>query len=414
MDWPSLVPMRQEFDDSTVADLEGEIVAGIRAQLARSHVVRGGTVAVGVGSRGISPIGQVVSTVIRELKAAGLKPFIVPAMGSHGGSTAEGQLKVLADYGVSRETVGAEVRATMETKVLGKTPQGVEVHGDVNAYGADHIVLVSRIKPHTDFKAEIESGLCKMLCIGLGKRNGAERIHAAGLADTIPEAARVALATGRVLLGVALVENPFDRPAVVRVAGPDQFHDTDRELLVIAKRILPRLPVNVLHLLVVDQIGKNISGAGMDTNVVGTWRLTGYGERVPDYRYVAALRLTEKTHGNASGIGLADFTTMALVDAIDSESTYINSLTSMMTNAARIPMTFPNDRACLETAVAIAGRASGGVPRIGRIKNTMELDLFWVSQAVAKDIEAAGAAEPCGPAGPFTFDARGNLMGLGG
>ena len=299
MKWPPMISMRQEFDSASLDDLEGELARGIRDRLARSQWEAGQSVAVGVGSRGVSPLRRVVSTVVRELSAAGLKPFIVPAMGSHGGATAEGQRQVLAELGVTAEAVGAEIRATMETVLLGKTPRGVEIYWDANAFGADRVVVIGRVKPHTDFKGEIESGLCKITAVGLGKRKGAEKIHENGLAETIPEGASVALATGKVLMGIALVENPFDQPAIVKVVGPDQFLQTDRELLALAKRMLPRIPTDSLHLLVVDEMGKNISGAGMDTNVVGMYRLLGYGERKPDYRYLAALRLTEASHGNA-------------------------------------------------------------------------------------------------------------------
>ena len=410
--WPLMTPMRQEFDVTTVPDLESELSAQIQDRLAKAKVIEGGSVAVGVGSRGVSPIRRVVSTIVAELKAAGLKPFIVPAMGSHGGSTAAGQEDVLAQYGISEQTVGCEVRATMETHILGQTPQNVQIHGDANAYSADHVVIVARVKPHTDFKADIESGLCKMLSIGLGKRSGAETIHAAGIAETIPEAATVALGTGKILFGVALVENAFDRPAVVKVAADDEFHSTDRELLVIAKRMLPRLPVDSLDLLVVDEMGKNISGAGMDTNVVGTWRLHASSDRTPDYRYLAALRLTPESNGNASGIGMADFTTRALVDAIDFEASNINAVTSLVTTSVRVPITFETDRICLETGVSVANRLSPSDPRVGRIKNTMELETFWVTQSIADELERAGRAKPDGQPQPFEFDGEGRLAGL--
>lgn len=412
--WPLMVPMRQEFDGSTVPDLEAELSTQIRDRLATANVTDEGTVAVGVGSRGVSPIRRVVATVVAELKAAGLNPFVVPAMGSHGGSTAAGQREVLAEYGISEQTVGCEVRATMETTILGRTSRNVQIHGDANAYAADHVVIIARVKPHTDFTADIESGLCKMLSIGLGKRNGAETIHAAGLAETIPDAASVALGTGKILFGVALVENAFDRTAELRVAADRDFHSMDRELLVVAKRLLPRLPANRLHLLVVDEIGKNISGAGMDTNVVGSWRLQSSSDRTPDYRFVAALRLTRESKGNAAGIGMADFTTRTLVDAIDFEASYINGITSLMTTAFRIPMTFETDKSCLETGVSVAKRLDPGNPRIGRIRNTMELESFWVTQSVADELEQAGLADRIGAPEPFDFDQNGGLAGLPG
>ena len=285
MDWPQFVPMQQEFDAREVVDLEGELVEGIRASLAGNRAKPGESVAVGVGSRGVSPIQQVTTTVVRELKSSGLRPFIVPAMGSHGGGTADGQRHVLAERGITESNVAAPVRATMETHLLGTTPGGVDVHLDVNAFRADHVVIIARVKPHTSFRADIESGLCKMLAVGLGKRAGAASIHEAGLAETIPEAASVIIDSGKLLFGVALVENAFDRPSLARICAPGEFHQADRELLIEAKRILPRIPTDQLDLLIVDEIGKDISGTGhgheCDRNVASNWRRANAGLRIP-------------------------------------------------------------------------------------------------------------------------------------
>lgn len=406
-----MVPMRQHFDGATVADLDGEVSRGIREQINKGRAKAGETVAIGVGSRGVSPIRQVVSAVVREVKAAGLLPFIVPAMGSHGGGTAEGQRRVLSEYGITEANVGAPVRATMDTVILGVTSAGADVYGDLYAYGADHVVIIARVKPHTGFRSDIESGLCKMLSVGLGKRAGAARIHEGALAETIPAAAAVALGTGKVLFGVALVENAFDRPYKVKVAGPDEFLRTDRELLVEAKRILPRIPTDHLHLLVVDQMGKNYSGTGMDTNVIGMWRRIG-GERKPDYGWLAVLRLSKASEGNAAGIGLADFTTQALVEAMDREQTYVNALTALVPFMARIPVTYPSDRECLESAAGLAQRSARGAVRAGRIRNTLELDQFWVTPEVAAEMERAGSAQACGRPAPFAFNGAGELEGL--
>ena len=411
LEWPAMAPMRQRFEDEAVDDLDGVISRGVRARLAQARPAPGASVAIGVGSRGVSPILQVVSVVVRELKDAGLRPFVVPAMGSHGGGTAEGQRRVLTEYGISEEQIGAPVRATMETKLLGTTPQGVEVHGDANAFGADHVAIIGRVKPHTAFRAEIESGLCKMLTVGLGKRKGAERIHEGGLAETIPAAAEVVLATGKVLFGLALVENAFDRPHTVRVAAPDDFLRTDRELLVLAKKLLPKLPMDHLHLLVVDEMGKNISGTGMDTNVVGMWRRIG-GERSPDYGSLVVLRLTAESEGNASGVGMADFVTNALVDAIDREKTYVNALTALVPFMVRIPLTLRTDRDCLGTAIEFARRSAGGGLRMARIKNTLEIERFWVTENVAAELEAGRFAERDGAPKRMEFDAAGNLAGV--
>ena len=409
MDWPHFVPMLQEFDTREVVDLEGVLVEGIRTVLAQTRIKPGESVAVGVGSRGVSPIQQVTTAVVRELKASGLRPFIVPAMGSHGGGTAEGQRHVLAERGVTESEVGAPIRATMETHVLGSTPHTIDVHMDLNAFQADHVVIIARVKPHTSFRSDIESGLCKMLAVGLGKRAGAASIHEAGLAETIPEAATVGIDSGKLLFGVALVENAFDRPYLARVCSPHQFHHTDRELLIEAKRILPRIPTDQLDLLIVDEIGKDISGTGMDTNVIGMWRRIG-GERAPDYGFISVLRLRPTSDGNAVGIGMADFTTQTLVDAIDREQSYVNALTALAPLMVRIPLTMANDRDCLEASIGLAQRMSGSNVRLGRIKNTLELECFSVTPPVAEDMHRAGSATPAGNPAPLCFDSHGNLV----
>lgn len=411
MNWPQFVPMRQEFDAREVIDLQGDLVAGIRDRLTASNAKPGESVAIGVGSRGVSPIREVVTTLVRELKSGGLRPFVVPAMGSHGGGTAEGQQHVLEEYGITESGIGAPIKATMETQCLGATPSCVDVHLDLNAFRADHVVIVARVKPHTSFRSDIESGLCKMLAIGMGKRAGAANIHAGGLAQTIPEAATVTINSGRVLFGVALVENAFDRPYLVRVTAPHEFHRTDRELLIEAGRILPRIPTDCLDILIVDEMGKDISGTGMDTNIIGMWRRIG-GERIPDYGLLAVLRLRETSDGNAAGIGLADFTTQSLVDAIDREQTYVNALTALAPFMARIPVTMANDRDCLEATIGLAERTAKSDLRIGRIKNTLELETFSMTPPVADEMCLAGAAQRDGDPSQLRFDLDGNLSNI--
>ncbi len=413
MQWPQMIRMRQQLNGAHIADLEGCLRDGLRARLGGSAITPGQTVAVGVGSRGVSPIVTVVRTIVEELRRAHLDPFIVPAMGSHGGATAAGQEAVLAEYGITLDSVGAPVRATMDVIELGRGPSGQTFFGDANAYRADHVVVIGRVKPHTDFKGEIESGLCKMTSVGLGKQVGAERIHETGLAATIPEGAQVAIDYGRLLLGVALVENAYDQPAHCEVVAPDQFHVTDRRLLIEAKRLLPRLPIEQLELLVVDVMGKNISGAGMDTNVVGLWRLQCFGEKRPDYHYLTALRLTEESGGNATGIGMADFASGKLVEAMDPSKTYINGTTSLVVSGSRVPMNFPTDVETLEVAISAASRlANRGTPRMARIRNTMELEEFWTSEPVAVQLEAEGRAQRTGDAECFAFDGGGDLVDL--
>ena len=409
-----MTPMRQQFDGTEIDDLEAVLTEGLRRRLAEASFEAGETVAIGVGSRGVSPIQQVVRTVVKEVKAAGLRPFIVPAMGSHAGGTAEGQRDVLLDYGITPDEVGAEIRATMDTVVLGTTPDNVQVRGDAIAFAADHVAVIGRIKPHTGFHSDIESGLCKILSVGLGKRDGAERIHEGGLTRTIPEAATVMLDTGKLIFGVGLVENAFDRPAYARIAGPEEFHATDRELLVEAKRLIARIPTDQLHLLVIDEMGKNISGSGMDTNVIGKWRRAG-GEKIPFYEFISVLRLTAVSHGNATGIGAADFTTRKLVDSVDWQGTYVNAQTALVPDVVACPMTFDTDRECLEMSAQLARRkARGAELRMVRIRSTLEIETFLASETVADELESAGTAARDGDPRAPAFTAGGEIVDLAG
>ena len=415
MERPTLVPMRQALDNTRIDDFEATLTSKIRDHLATASFNSGDTVALGVGSRGVTPLVAAVSTIIRELKTAGLEPFIVPAMGSHGGATPEGQEAVLAEYRITESVVGAPIRATMDTVVSGKGPRGFEYLMDANAYNADHVAVLGRVKPHTDFHGDIESGLCKMTAVGFGKQKGAERIHQHGLAESIPESAQVAVDTGKILMGVAMVENPLDEPAYVEVVGGDRFHATDRELLEKARTILPVLPADALHMLIVDEMGKNISGAGMDTNVIGLFRLLGEGPRTPDYRYITTLRLTPESNGNATGIGMADLVTQKLVDDMNPDYTYMNCLTSMTVQGARVPMTLPTDQAAIDTGLGLARRAAGSdTPLMARITNTMELQHFQASEPLAEQLEAAGVAARDGDPVALQFTPAGDLADLNG
>jgi hypothetical protein len=407
--YPKMVPIRQRFPADEVPDLVGTVRAGLRQLRLGERLGPGARVALGVGSRGVSPLREVVGAIVEELRAAGLTPFVVPAMGSHGGGTAEGQQAVLAGYGISEERLGVPVRSSMATVVVGRTPAGLPVHLDAEAAGAHGVVVLGRVKPHTGFQGEIESGLCKMLAVGLGKADGARAIHAAGLAGAIPAAAAVALAAAPVVAGVALVENAYDRPCRVAVVPPERFHATDRELLVEARRRFPRIPLEAADLVVVDEMGKNISGTGMDPNVIGMWRRFG-GERRPDFARVAVLGLCPESHGNANGVGLADFTTRRLVDAVDWGETYLNALTALDPGIAKLPVTLESDRACLATALDVLARATGREPTVVRIKNTLELVDLCVSDSLVASLPGDGSVEVVGPPEPLRFDDRDRLL----
>src|SRR5689334_265128 len=323
MPYPRMLRVRQRFDAPRV----GDVAAGVRAELerigARSRLRSGASVAITAGSRGIADVGVVLRTVADLVREAGARPFVVPAMGSHGGATAEGQEKLLAGLGVTEATVGAPVRSSMDTVLLGTTADGVPLHFDRLAHEADGVVVVGRVKPHTTFNGAIESGLLKMTTIGLGKHAGAAAYHRAivdhSFDRVVRTASRIVIERARVLFGVAIVENGRDETGLVEAVLPDVFEEREEALLRLAKRWLPRLPVVRPDLLIVDEMGKNVSGSGMDTNVIG--RKPQGSEEDPHVKRIFVRDLTPATRGNAYGIGFADFTTTRLVRAIDRRAT---------------------------------------------------------------------------------------------
>ena len=367
----------------------GDIREAVREAL-REVELPAGSVAVGVGSRGVARIDEVTAALVEALKEAGAEPFVVPAMGSHGASSAEGQAEVLRHLGVSEETVGCPVRATMETVLVGETPDGVPVHVDKNAYEADAIVVVNRVKPHTAFRGTVESGPTKMLAIGLGKQKGAHAIHFAGWGEihrTIPQAARVMVETGRFAFGLAVVENADEEPCRVAAIPAGRFEEAEAPLLEEAKRNLLRLPFGELDVLVVDEIGKNISGDGADPNVTGRFATPYGGDDVPHVERMVFLGLTHQTGGNATGLGAADVVTERLAGNVDRSSTYMNALTSTTPAAAKTPMVMPDDRMAIAAAITMCAGIDPKRVRLARIKNTLDLRRLWVSEALLDEVE---------------------------
>jgi hypothetical protein len=296
----------------------------------------------------------------------------------------------------------------METVELGRAENGTVVHMDRLASEAFGTIVVGRVKPHTSFRAQIESGLCKMTAIGLGKLRGAECVHGAGLAETIPQAARVTIECGNLLMGLALVENASHELHTIRAVAPSAFHAADRELLGLASSLLPRVPFEQLDLLGVGWLGKNISGSGMDYNVLGMWRRIG-GPRVPDFCTIVVFDVTDESDGNAYGLGIADFTTRRLVDRMDPEKVYRNGLTAGIgaLGAMKIPVTLADDRQALEVALAVG--APGGAPRLALIRNTLELERLWVSEALLDEVRGAPRLRIDGDPTVDLFDADGRL-----
>ena len=385
MEFPSLYRVKQKFDVDSIKDVPAVVRERFAEFKPGDKVSPGQSVAVAVASRGTHDLKDLVITTIKCLEEMGLKPFVIPAMGSHGGATGPGQAQVLADLGISEATTGVPVRATMDVVSFGRIESGAEVFCAQDALEADHVVVINRVKPHTSFRSHIESGLCKIMAVGLGRQIGASNIHKYALANTIVPAARRIQERLPILCGLAVTENALGGTQSIRLARPEEFETVDREMLEEAWGLLPLLPVDQLDVLIIDEMGKDVSGAGMDPNVIGVWRREG-GERKPDYFQIIILDLTAASHGNATGIGMADLTTKRFMDMVDLEATYMNCMTSGVFRSARIPLTVENDRRAVEAALnALPDPAAA---RVGRIVNTCQLETFWVSQAVTEELRA--------------------------
>lgn len=423
MPYPKLLRVRQTFERPTVKD----IPAAVRTALQRLDLGRtirpGQTVALTAGSRGIANIPTVLRAAADFLNDLGARPFLVPAMGSHGGGTAEGQRQLIESYGITEQFVGAPIRASMEVVSLGTTPEGYPVYLDKHASGADHVGVVGRIKPHTSYHGPVESGLLKMMMIGLGKHVGALAYHRILLEQpydpVVRSVGRVMRQKGKIAFGLGVVENAYDETALVDAVRPDDFERREEELLVMARRWLARLPFAEADLLIVDEIGKNISGSGMDTNVVGRKRCLRLGNvvepadfRMPKMRHIFVRGLSSHTHGNATGIGLADFTTARLVKAMNYQATRINCLTAGYPDGANIPVHFDTDREVIDAALAIAGTRRPEEARVMHVRNTLCLDEVEVSQACLGEPSRQTEFTPIGSPREMTFDADGNLPPL--
>ena len=402
---PEMATVRQIFPTGRVDSVRDELIAGIRDRAHLSGIGKGARIAVTTGSRSIRNIPLIIGTVVEELRRTGAEPFIVPAMGSHGGGTESGHLHILESLGVTERSVHAPIVPCTETVFIGTTATGVPVHIGRTALEADGVVVVNRVKPHTAFHGDIESGLCKMVAVGLGLRDGAEAMHRGGLGTAIVESFRLAREKIRSVCGIAVIENAREETAGIRVASPGEFEAADRELLERCRTMMPRLPVREFDILIVDEMGKNISGSGMDTNIIGFWRRYG-GDRDPDYSTLIVLNLTPESGGNAMGIGLADLTTQKLVNAIDMKRTNANAMTSQWA-LGRIPITLENDRACIEAAL---GRyAPPETARIIRIKNTLALENLQVSKNLLPSCDDREDIEMIAPPRPMLFDSDGFL-----
>jgi hypothetical protein len=412
MQYPRMVRVRQPASAPALPDVRAAVQAALDAIAVGTIVRPGATVAITAGSRGIANFAAVLRTIAGVLATLGARPFLVPAMGSHGGATADGQRDLLATLGVTEASIGVPIRSSMETILLGTTPEGIPIHLDRHAASADHVVLVNRVKPHTTFTAAVESGLLKIATIGLGKQTGAAVYHRAiidhSFERVVDSASHLLCTRIPVAFGVALVENSSEQTAHVEAVPPDRLRAREASLLELARGLMARLPVEHADLLIVDEMGKNVSGAGMDTNVIGRKP----GATTPRVRRIFVRELTADTHGNAYGIGFADFTTTRLVRAVDYRVTSINAIAAAHPEAAMIPMHFDSDREAIDVALATAGLRAPADARVIRIRNTLRMRDIEVSAAVAAELRARGDVEVDTDADDMTFDARGDLAPL--
>jgi hypothetical protein len=415
-----MLRLRQKFDCPRVDDISGEVERELASLKLAEKVKPGQTVAITVGSRGIANIALITKAIVDHFRAFKAVPFIVPAMGSHGGGTASGQRAIVEDYGVTEDYVGCEIRSSMETVIVDRTPQGIPVHFDKHALGADHVVVAGRIKPHTGFVGDIESGLHKMMLIGLGKHEGAKVYHRAIMdyswLEIVTAVAESVLTKCKVVCGVGIVENAYDETALIAAVRPGDFIRREKELLVLAKNWMPRLPFSRVHLLIIDEIGKNISGSGMDTNVVGR----KYNDHRATDKDSVAVRtifvrgLTEATHGNACGLGMSEFTNQRTIDAVNRNITAINAITGGHAPAAALPIAYETDREVLENALPTIGLTDPENAKVVHISDTLHLAEVHVSEAYLPEIEGRDDLEIL--EGPFEmeFDDDGNLLSVAG
>jgi hypothetical protein len=410
---PRMAKVRQNFPVSEIKD----VPAGLREQLGKAgvgdRIKPGMRIAIAVGSRGVAEIPTLARVTAEEIKRRGGHPFIVPGMGSHGGATAEGQKDVLANLGVTEASAGCEILSSMEVVELGRLPVGLPVYMDKYAYGADGIVVINRVKPHTAFRGPNESGVAKMITIGLGKQKGAESCHAYGFgvaAEFIPAMARITLAKAPILFGVATVENAYDRIAKIVAMPASELIATDAALLLEAKAGMARIcfadPIDVL---IIEQIGKDISGDGADPNIMGRYP-TPFASGGPKVSKMVILDLTEATHGNANGIGHAEFTTRKLVNKIDFPMTYANCLTSTVAQPGKLPIILDDDRDAILAAMKTCNARDLTQARVVRIKDTLRIGEIYISESMLAEAATTPEIEVISPPAEMVFDAAGNLM----
>ena len=413
--YPQMFRIRQHFDAPRVDDIAGSVRDEI-AKINPSSVIKPGqTVAITAGSRGVANIDTIIKTVVEEMKAIGAVPYIVPAMGSHGGGTAEGQTQVLAGYGITEGTMGCPIKSSMDVVQIGVSDFGMPIYFDKHASEADHVIVINRIKPHTGFAGEIESGLMKMMLIGLGKHKGASVYHRAIIHHSFDKVVRLVGKVVReempITFGVATLENGYDETALIEAIPAADFEEREKVLQAISKEWCPSLPFDDVDLLIIDEMGKNISGSGMDTNVIGRKRndRRAMGDETPRVLRIFVRDLTEATHGNATGTGMAEFTTRRLVDKIDYHATYTNVITGQHVSAGAVPLHCDTDAEVLDIALESIGLIAPEDARVLWIPNTLDLGEVEASEAYLAQADIRDDLEILTGLRPLETEADGNL-----
>ena len=406
--------IKQNFDRTKIDNLSEYIHQSFKKSDLKNRIKSGDKIGITVGSRGITNIKLIVKEIISELKNLNALPFILPAMGSHGGANSEGQKGVLASYGITEREMGVPIMASMDVIQIGKVENKIPIYFSKVAMEADGIIALNRVKMHTDFKSNlVESGMSKILAIGLGKAEGASSIHflgVYGLKNVIPQAAELIITKAPIIQGIGILENSYDQTMKISFASPEDIIRVDSELLKISKEVMPVLPIDNLDIVITQEIGKNISGTGFDTNIIGRLDINGEKEIAkPEIKRLLVFDITEESHGNALGIGLADITTRHLVDKINYKDMYANTITSTFLNRAKIPITTDSEKEAVEIAVKTCWRLEQSDLKLLIMKNTLDLEYLYVSKAVWDEIKDNEKIETCGDWEKLSFTKNGKM-----
>lgn len=409
---PKFARIRQYFDDTKIENIEEEIKKQFNSEKIRDIIKEGQTIGITVGSRGLANLKEIVKYICDNIKSKGATPVILPSMGSHGGAVAEGQADFVRGLGVTEEFVGAEIRAGMEVIQLGTTEEGYPVYYDKIASELDGVIVLGRIKAHTDLEGDIESGLHKMIAVGLGNHLGAQVVHARGLDKAVPRVksiARYALKNSNIVFGVGLIENAYDETSEIVFLPAAEIAETEASLLAKSKKQLPRFLFNDIDVLIVDQIGKNISGNGMDPNVIGRGMI-GYKNKEIRINKIVTLDTSEESGSNAFGVGLSDITTKRIFNKLETEAMYTNAITAIAINGVRIPIAMDSDKLAIQLAIRAVCAEDPEKIRIARIKDTLSLSEIYVSESLVEELKGNENIEIISDLEEFEFDELGNLL----